>query len=170
MPCYNVRSPEVAINLTRDIGSFKLYLSDIGLFVSMIFNSNPKTSESIYGKLIGDKLESNLGYLYENAVAQAITSHGRKLYYHYWREEGKTHPYEVDFLLIDRAKLIPVEVKSSNINNHKSIEEFCAKYSHLVSRRIMFSQYDISNDGMLELKPIYSAQPFLSGLDKETDE
>ena len=136
----------------------------------MIFNSNPKTSESIYGKLIGDKLESNLGYLYENAVAQAITSHGRKLYYHYWREEGKTHPYEVDFLLIDRAKLIPVEVKSSNINNHKSIEEFCAKYSHLVSRRIMFSQYDISNDGMLELKPIYSAQPFLSGLDKETDE
>ena len=47
--------------------------------------------------------------------------------------------------------------KSSNYNNHKSINEFEKKYSSYISRRIMFSQKDISNDNMLEIKPIYLA-------------
>ncbi len=160
--CYNVTDPNVALNLTKNICQYKLYLSDIGLFTTMLFNDKSLISENIYNKLLSDKLDSNLGYLYENALAQIIKANGRELYYHTWYENGKKRPYEVDFLVSDNNKIIPIEVKSSNINNHKSIDEFAKKYSSVISRRILFSQKDINNEGMLELMPIYLAPIIIS--------
>ena len=129
LACYNVTEPSVSLNLTKDISDFKLYLSDIGLFTTMLFNDKRLISENIYNKLLSDKLEANLGYLYENAIAQIIKSNNRELYFHHWKENGKTHSYEIDFIISDRNKIIPIEVKSSNHNNHKSINEFEKKYS-----------------------------------------
>lgn len=162
--CYNVSQPNISLSLTKNIKEFKLYLSDIGLFTTLLFNDKKLISENIYSKLLSDKLEANLGYLYENVMAQVIKSSGRELYYHYWKEEGKVHPYEIDFLVTDGAKIVPIEVKSSNHNNHKSINEFCKKYSSSISRRIMFSQKDVSKDGMLELKPIHFGPMFIKSL------
>ena len=160
--CYNVTQPSISLNLTKNIDEFKLYLSDIGLFTTMLFNDKQIISENIYNKLLSDKLEANLGYLYENAIAQIIKANNRELYYHTWLEEGKSHSYEIDFLVSNENKIIPIEVKSSNHNNHKSINEFCHKYSSCVSRRILFSQKDLSNNEMLELKPIYMAPVIIS--------
>ncbi len=157
LACYNVSEPSVSLNLTKDIGKYKLYVADIGLFTTMIFNDKRIISENIYNKLLSNKLEANLGYLYENAIAQIIKSTDRQLYYHTWYEENNNHPYEIDFLLTNNDKVVPIEVKSSEVNNHKSINEFSKKYSHCISRRILFSQNDISHDEMLELKPIYLA-------------
>lgn len=157
LACYNVSEPSVSLNLTKDIGKYKLYVADIGLFTTMIFNDKRIISENIYNKLLSNKLEANLGYLYENAIAQIIKSADRQLYYHTWYEENNNHPYEIDFLLTNNDKVVPIEVKSSEVNNHKSINEFSKKYSHCISRRILFSQNDISHDEMLELKPIYFA-------------
>lgn len=157
LPCYNVTEPSISLNLTKDLTDFKLYLSDIGLFTTMLFNDKKLISENIYNKLLSDKLEANLGYLYENAIAQIIKSNNRELYFHHWREKEKTHYYEIDFIITDSNKIIPIEVKSSNHNNHKSINEFSKKYSSCISRRILFSQKDIGNEEMLELKPIYLA-------------
>ena len=61
------------------------------------------------------------------------------------------------FLIRSKNKIIPIEVKSSATNRHVSIDDFCEKYSHEVGRRILFSQKDFSNDGMLEFKSIYAA-------------
>ena len=160
--CYNVNQPSLALNLTKNIDQFKLYLSDIGLFTTMLFNDKSIISENIYSKLLSDKLEANLGYLYENAIAQIIKSNDRNLYYHMWYDSNKTRPYEVDFLLSEGNKIVPIEVKSSNYNNHKSINEFVKKYSSSISRRILFSQKDIGNEGMLELKPLYLAHAIIS--------
>ena len=162
--CYNVNQPSVSLNLTKNIDEFKLYLSDIGLFTTMLFNDKKIVSENIYSKLISDKLEANLGYLYENAVAQIIKANNKELYYHTWSEENQSHPYEVDFLISDKNKIVPIEVKSSNHNNHKSITEFANKYSSAISRRIMFSQKDIGNKEMLELKPIYIAPEIIKNI------
>jgi len=41
----------------------------------------------IYAKLLSDKLPANLGYLYENLVAQMLTASGRELYYHTWENQ-----------------------------------------------------------------------------------
>ena len=162
--CYNVTDPNIALNLTKNIKQYKLYLSDIGLFTTMLFNDKALISENIYNKLLSNKLDSNLGYLYENALAQIIKASGRELYYHTWYGDGKKRPYEIDFLVSDNNKIIPIEVKSSNINNHNSINEFAKKYSSVISRRILFSQKDIGNKEMLELKPIYLAPIIINNL------
>lgn len=162
LPCFHISDPCIALNLTKSIDTYKLYIADIGLFTTMLFNDKTIVSESIYSKLLSDKLEANLGYLYENAIAQIIRSNDRELYYHSWRENNQTHPYEVDFIITDGNKIIPIEVKSSNINNHKSINKFSDKFSKHISRRILFSQKDFSNDKILELKPIYIAPILIS--------
>lgn len=130
----------------------------------MLFNDKRIISENIYNKLLSDKLEANLGYLYENVVAQIIKTSNRELYYHLWYEKDKSRPYEIDFLVSDNNKIIPIEVKSSNINNHKSIDVFSIKYSSCISRRILFSQKDIGNKEMLEFKPIYLAPIIINNL------
>lgn len=158
--CYNTYNPSITLAQTKDDDTFKLYLSDIGLFTTMIFKASPKTDESIYSKLLGDKLSADLGYLYENAVAQMITATGRSAYYHTWEKENSTHYYEVDFLLQDKTKLLPLEVKSSATKKHESIDAFCKKYSQNVSRAILLSQKDVGKDNNLNLKPIYML-PFI---------
>ena len=158
--CYNTYNPSITLAQSKDDDTFKLYLSDIGLFITMIFKASPKTDESIYSKLLGDKLPADLGYLYENAVAQMITATGRSAYYHTWEKENSTHHFEVDFLLQDKAKLLPLEVKSSATKKHESIDAFCKKYSRYVSQAILLSQKDVGKDNNLTLEPIYML-PFI---------
>ena len=158
--CYNTYNPSITLAQTKADDTFKLYLSDIGLFTTMIFKASPKTDENIYSKLLGDKLSADLGYLYENAVAQMITATGRSAYYHTWEKENSTHYYEVDFLLQDKVKLLPLEVKSSDTKKHESIDVFCKKYSQYVSQAILLSQKDVGKDNNLNLKPIYML-PFI---------
>ena len=104
---------------------------------------------------LSDTLPADLGYLYENVVAQAIKASGRDLYYHTWRKKGSTHSFEIDFLIASKNKVIPIEVKSSSVKNHKSIDNFETKYSKHVGERFLLSQKDVGKVGTLKLKPIY---------------
>lgn len=127
LSCYNVLNPSIALPQTRDDDTFKLYLSDTGLFTTMIFKSSGKTDENVYTKLLSDSLPADLGYLYENAVAQIIAGSDISLYYHTWEKKNSSHYYEVDFLLTSKTKIVPIEVKSSGIGKHESIIEFINK-------------------------------------------
>ncbi len=164
LPCYKVNDPSLSLNGSKDIDDFKLYLSDVGLFTTMLFDDKLSTNEDIYVKLLSNKLDANLGYLYENAVAQILKSCDRDLFYCIFKNNETTRNYEIDFLTTDGGKLVPIEVKSSESKNHKSIDEFSRKYSSRISRRILFSQDDISHDGMLELKPLYLAPLIIESL------
>ena len=137
-----------------------LYVSDTGLFTTLLFNSVVKLNIKIYSKLLSDKLDVNLGYMYENVAAQMIAASGRELCCHTWLKKESTHYYEIDFLIGRKQKVIPVEIKSSATKSHKSIEAFCEKYSQIIDRPYIFSQKDISNDGQTLLMPIYM-MPFL---------
>ena len=164
LPCYNVLNPSISLSQTKDMDCFKLYLSDIGLFTTMLFNDSQNGITDIYKKLLSDNLPADLGYLYENVVAQAIKSSGRDLYYHIWKKEGSTHSFEVDFLVTSKNKVIPIEVKSSAIKNHKSIDNFGEKYSGYVGERFLLSQKDVGKIGTLKLKPIYMILSLLKEL------
>ena len=164
LPCYNVLNPTVSLSQTKDISHFKLYLSDIGLFTTMLFNDSQNGVEDIYKKLLSNTLPADLGYLYENIVAQAIKASGRELYYHTWKKEGSSHSYEIDFLITSKNKIIPIEVKSSAIKNHKSIDCFEEKYSKNVGQRYLLSQKDVGKIGTLRLKPIYMIHFLLKDL------
>lgn len=155
LPSYNVGDPSVSLSSTADNEFYKLYLSDIGLFTTMLFNSVDKLHTKIYSKLLSDKLDANLGYLYENAAAQMIAASGNKLFYHTWKKEDDVHYYEVDFLIASNAKIVPMEIKSSGVNTHKSIAAFGEKYSKKVYRQYLFSQKDVDHREQLMFKPIY---------------
>lgn len=167
LPCYRVRDPKAPLKSTRDTNDYKVYVSDVGLFVTLLLSDKKVPEEKLYGKLLSDKLSANLGYLYENVVAQIIASTNRDLLYFVWKESPEKRPHEIDFLLSDGDKVIPIEVKSSDIKNHASITAFSKKHSRDISRRILFSQSDFGNDGMLELKPLYSLPCLLEDIDKK---
>ena len=160
LPCYNVLNPGISLAQTKDTGRFKLYLADTGLFTTMIFNSAAKTDASIYDRLLRDSLSADLGYLYENAAAQIIASADRALCFHTWHRENSTHYYEIDFLLTSGNKIVPVEVKSSGLGKHESINVFQKKYSKQVAQQLLISQKDLGNDGMLKRYPLYML-PFI---------
>ena len=150
-------------NNTKDFNSYKLYLSDTGLFVTLMFIDRPVTENDIYAKLLSDKLPANLGYLYENLVAQMIAASGRELYYHTWEKDDSTHyyeDYEVDFLISEGSKINAFEIKSSGSGNHESIREFCRKFSQNINRAYLISQKDAGKEEDLLLRPFY-LMPFL---------
>ena len=147
-------------NNTKDFNSYKLYLSDTGLFVTLMFIDRPVTENDIYAKLLSDKLPANLGYLYENLVAQMIAASGRELYYHTWEKDDSTHYYEVDFLISEGSKINAFEIKSSGSGNHESIREFCRKFSQNINRAYLISQKDAGKEEDLLLRPFY-LMPFL---------
>lgn len=161
LPCYNSTDPRASLADTKDFSSYKLYLSDTGLFVTLMFIDRPATENKVYAKLLSDKLPANLGYLYENLVAQIIAASGRELYYHTWEKSGSTHYYEVDFLISDGSKIDALEIKSSGTGKHESIKEFCRKFSQNINRAYLISQKDSGNEENLLLKPFYLV-PFLT--------
>lgn len=160
LPCYNSTNPRVSLTNTKDFNSYKLYLSDTGLFVTLLFIDRPVTENDVYAKLLSDKLPANLGYLYENLVAQMITASGRELFYHTWEKNGSTHYYEVDFLISEGSKINAFEIKSSGTGKHESIKEFSKKFSQNVNKVFLISQKDVGREENLLLKPFYFI-PFL---------
>lgn len=155
LPSYNSIDPRVSLTISKDLDSYKLYIADIGLFVTLMFIDRPSVENEIYSKLLSDKLPANLGYLYENLVAQMITASGRELYYHTWKKAESTHYYEIDFLISNGAKIIAIEVKSSGTGKHESLSEFEKKYSKHVKDCVILSQKDIGNDNTIKYFPIY---------------
>lgn len=160
LPCYNSTDPRVSLADTKDFDSYKLYLSDTGLFVTLMFIDRPVTENDIYAKLLSDKLPADLGFLYENLVAQMIAASGRELYYHTWEKAGSTHYYEVDFLISEGSKINAFEIKSSGSGKHESIKKFYRKYSRNVHMIYLMSQKDVGKEENLMFKPFY-LMPFL---------
>ena len=151
---YHSNDPNVGMELTTDKSSYKMYICDTGLFVTLAFWDKKFTDNVIYQKLLNDKLDANLGYVYENAVAQALTSSGNKLFYYTWLDDNK-HAYEIDFLLSRGSKVWPLEVKSSGYNTHKSLDLFCNKYAGRINNRYLIYTKDLRKDCVVTMVPIY---------------
>ena len=156
---YHSNEPNVGMSLTKDISKFKIFCADTGLFVTLAFWDKDHTENIIYQKLLNDKLSTNLGYVYENIIAQMLAASGNKLFYYTWPKD-EAHNYEIDFLLSRGAKLHPIEVKSSGYKSHKSLDVFCQKYSHVVEQRYLIYTKDLRKDEETLLLPVYMT-PFL---------
>lgn len=151
---YHANDPNVGLPMTKNLYRYKMFVADTGLFVTLAFHDKAFTENIIYSKLLSDKLDANLGYIYENLVAQMLRSAGHELFYHTFPAENN-HNYEVDFLLSRGNKIIPIEVKSSGYKTHKSLDAFCNKYSSRISNRILLYTKDYQKDGTTICLPIY---------------
>lgn len=152
--CYHANDPNVGLDLSSNRAAYKLFMADTGLFVTLAFWDKDFTDNVIYQKLLNDSLSANLGYVYENMVAQMLVASGNRLFY-YTFPDGNRHNYEIDFLLSRGTKICPIEVKSEGYNTHRSLDEFCKKFSSRISERYLIYTKDLRRDGNTSLLPIY---------------
>ena len=152
---YRSNDPNVGFALNSDKDQYKMFVGDTGLFITLAFWDKDVTENIIYQKLLSDKLSANLGYVYENIVAQMLTATGNKLYYHTWPMENSNHNYEVDFLLSRGSKIWPIEVKSSGYKTHSSLDAFCQKFSERISNRYLIYTKDLRKDEETTLLPVF---------------
>lgn len=152
---FHTDDPNIGLALTKNQEYFKMYTSDTGLFVTLAFKDSDVTENVIYEKLLSDKLSTNLGYVYENLIAQMLKATGKNLFYHTIPyAEGKKY-YEVDFIITDKHKISPIEVKSSGYKSHKSLDEFCTKYSDRIINKYVIYTKDYKREGGVEYIPVY---------------
>jgi predicted AAA+ superfamily ATPase len=151
---YHCTDPNVGMSLNKDTSRYKMFVADTGLFVTLCFWDKDYIENVIYDKLLSDKLQANLGYVYENLVAQMLTAAGNELFYYTFPQDEK-HNYEIDFMLSRGNKVCPIEVKSSGYKSHASLDAFCDKYSARVGNRYLVYTKDLRKDGETLLVPVY---------------
>jgi len=151
---HHIDDPNIGMGLSENLYQFKLFTCDTGLFVTLAFWEKSFVENTIYQKLLNDRLPANLGYVYENMMAQILVSKGDRLFYHTWKKDD-SHYYEIDFLLSRGSKLCPLEVKSSVNTAHKSLDEFCIKYSSRIGHRYLVCSKDFSKDEQTVILPMY---------------
>lgn len=152
---YHADDPTVGLSLHEDNTQYKMFLNDTGLFITLAFWDKDMTENIIYEKLLSDKLSADMGYIYENIVAQMLKANGNELYYHTWPTESGRHNYEIDFLLTRGAKLCPIEVKSSGYKSHASLDAFCKKFSDRIGSRYLIYTKDLRKDEATILIPVF---------------
>lgn len=155
---YHANDPAVGMPLSIDLKKYKMFVADTGLFITLAFKDKDFTENVIYQKLLSDKLDANLGYVYENVVAQMLTAAGNKLFYYTFPTSTGKHNYEIDFLLSRGNKVCPIEVKSSGYKRHASLDAFCEKFSSRVLQRYLIYTKDLHKDEQTLMLPIYLTQ------------
>lgn len=157
---YHANDINVGMAQYKDLRKFKMFLSDTGLFVTLAFKDKSFTENEIYKRILSGKIQANLGYIYENMVAQILKTSGHELYYHTFLNERSRHNYEIDFLIVEKNKIIPIEVKSSGYKTHASIDAFCKKFSSKISHPVLIYTKDYKKEKDMEYLPIIMT-PFL---------
>ena len=155
---YHANDPNVGMSLAIDLNKYKMYIGDTGLFITLAFKDKDFTENIIYQKLMSDKLDTNLGYVYENMVAQMLTATGNRLFYYTFPTETGKHNYEIDFLLSRGNKICPIEVKSSGYKRHASLDAFCKKFSSRILQRYIIYTKDLQKDEQTLFLPVYLTQ------------
>ncbi len=143
LSCERVTRGENPLIAFRDVSSFKIYLSDVGLL------------SAFTGIMPEDIIKNNLSEIYkgalaENYVAQTLTACGYHLYY--WTSDAPVA--EVDFLIQKNGKVIPVEVKSGENVNAKSLKHF-QKLAQ-PDKLIRISRKNFGSDGAVWAIPLYA--------------
>ena len=157
--CFNCSDPNVGLSLNEDRTYVKCYMGDTGLLVTQIMKNRDSIDEDLYKALIIDNLGINQGMIVENIVAQMLRAAGHELYFHEYLyvPEGTTREkkYEIDFMIVKKKKICPIEVKSSNYMSHKSFDYLLQKYQLKCENRFIIYTKDLKyQDGIMYI-PIY---------------
>ena len=141
---YNATEPRIALNQNMKSSLVKLYMSDVGLLTN-IYGPSMKIG------LLSDKKSINSGGIYENAVAQELSTHGYPLYYYNSKRQG-----ELDFVIEHRGNVVPIEVKSGkDYYVHSALDNCLNNEEYEMNEAIVFSNYNVSVKGKVKYLPIY---------------
>ena len=125
--CYNLSEPAAPLISNIRLNSFKIYMRDTGLLISMLEEGTQKA-------ILNDDIYINQGAILENVVASEIATRYNKLMY--FERKSKL---EIDFILNLGGKVTAIEVKSGNNKQAKSLNSILANYK-TVTRYMKFEK------------------------------
>lgn len=136
-------TPSIPLEMYKDLSAFKLYMSDVGLFVNKARYPLYQVDLSVQPPMI------SMGPLTENYVANELKVNGYDLYY--WESEGKA---EIDFIIQKEVDIIPIEVKSSIHIKSRSLDLYMNKYNPKYAIRISEKNFGFENN--IKSVPLYA--------------
>ena len=157
---YKSTEPSVGLRLNEDSSSYKCYMADTGLLISLAFNDNSISKEEVYKNILFDKLEFNAGMLIENVVSQMLVTNGHRLYFYSNNSNEADDRMEIDFLIskskvTKKHNISAIEVKSGKNYTTVSLNKLYNKYTSMLdtSYIIHTGNYMVKND--IVYLPIY---------------
>ena len=131
------------LEMHKDLASFKLYMSDVGLFVNKarypLYQIDLDTTPTMIA----------MGPLTEHYVANELRQKGYESYY--WESDGKA---ELDFIIQKEMDIIPIEVKTSTHTKARSLDIYMKTYSPKYAIRISEKNFGFENN--IKSVPLYA--------------
>ena len=158
---YNATEPDIGLRASSERTTFKLYMGDTGLLTSMYFDEDDATRADIQRLVLYGNLETNLGMIMENLVAQMIVASGRKLYFYARSDnENASERMEIDFLVTNstigrRHNISAIEVKKTKRIATSSLDKFRRKFADKLSYSCIVHTGAYSGDGTVQRLPVY---------------
>ena len=136
---------------------FKVIFLDVGLFHAI---------SGIYSEVVREK---ELTAIFKGAVAEqfagqqliACQTPFTKISLYYWARKAKNSSAEVDYLIEQEGRVIPLEIKSGPIGHMRSLHMFIDKYQSRFGVKISQARFN-KGDKILSL-PLYAIEGFLNG-------
>ena len=156
--CFNATDPNIGLALSADHATQKCYMADTGLLITQTFMDAPFAENELYKAILFDKLSINEGMIMENIAAQMLRRNGHRLYFYSRHDQvNRANNMEIDFIISEKKKICPIEVKSSNYASHASLDKFKAKFAANIRNSYILYSKDVSvKDGIIHL-PFYMA-------------
>lgn len=137
---FKIKTVKSPLSSCREKDSFKLYIPDDGLLVTM--------SHLNYKQIATD--ERIRETLYENHIAKTLVEAGYSLYY--YQSDGKA---EVNFVIQNRkGQIIPLEIATRTQSKAKSLSVFMKKFTVPQAYRITENNFSTRKD--VRYIPIYA--------------
>ena len=141
---FNTTEPTIPLMLNEKSALFKLFISDVGLLTT-IYGKSCKL------KIINKESDINKGAVFENVVAQELHAHGYPLYYYNSKKFG-----EIDFIVEQNGKSLPIEVKSGKAyNKHSALNNLLDVKEYGIEGAFIFTNDNVKIEGKFNYLPIY---------------
>ena len=157
IPTYNVNELSIPLELASNRKLVKLFHADTGILTYLMMN--PETKKEILDRGI----DIHFGAIYENAVAEMITANGHQRLYYY----SKKGIGEVDFIIENGNRIVPIEVKSGkDYDRHSALNNFIRNdhFNRNISHAIVLSNENVKTpriadniEGKIVYLPVYMA-------------
>ena len=155
---HNSTDPSVALNLNLEDTTFKCYMGDTGLLISLAYQNSDYLDNDLYRAIFEDKLHVNEGMIIENIVAQILRSKGDRLYFYTKvNKETKKTEMKIDFVIRRDKKIIPIEVKSGNGFTISSLIKYKKMFSNRIGLQYVLYEGDIKSEGEIVYLPYFMA-------------
>ena len=141
---FNTTEPTIPLMLNEKSALFKLFISDVGLLTTLY-------GKSCKLKIVNKENDINKGAVFENVIAQELHAHGYPLYYYNSKKMG-----EIDFIIEQGGKSLPIEVKSGKAyNKHSALNNLLNVKEYGIEEAFIFTNDNVKVEGKLNYLPIY---------------